>query len=232
MCGRFTQTFSWREIHDLLILEGPPLDLPRRYNVAPGQNIAAVRLEPDGRRLAMLRWGLIPGWAGDPAIGNRLINARAETAASKPSFRAAFRSRRCLIPTTGFYEWQRAGAVRQPYLIGRGDGRLLAFAGLWERWTVRRGLTLPGSLAAFEPGDVIETCTILTTAANAVVAPVHDRMPVILPPEAFEPWLRGERPPLGPCADETLAARPVSTLVNNPRNDDPRCLEPPPAPAP
>ena len=139
MCGRFTQTFSWQEVHDLLTLEGPPLELAPRYNVAPGQNIAAVRLEPDGRRLAMLRWGLIPGWAGDPAIAYRLINARAETAALKPSFRAAFRSRRCLIPTNGFYEWQRAGAVRQPYLIGRGDRRLLAFAGLWEHWTVPRG---------------------------------------------------------------------------------------------
>ena len=226
MCGRFTQTFSWQEVHDLLTLEGPPPELAPRYNVAPGQNIAAVRLEPDGRRLAMLRWGLIPGWAGDPAIAYRLINARAETAALKPSFRAAFRSRRCLIPTNGFYEWQRAGAVRQPYLIGRGDRRLLAFAGLWEHWTVPRGVTLSGSLAARRPGDVIETCTILTTAANAVVAPVHDRMPVILAAEAFAAWLRGERLPLGPCADETLAARPVSTVVNDPRNDDPRCIRP------
>ena len=226
MCGRFTQMFSWQEVHDLLTLEGPPLELAPRYNVAPGQNIAAVRLEPDGRRLAMLRWGLIPGWAGDPAIAYRLINARAETAASKPSFRAAFRSRRCLIPTHGFYEWQRARAVRQPFLIGRGDGRLLAFAGLWEGWTVPRGVTLSGSHAARRPGDVIETCTILTTAANAVVAPVHNRMPVILPPEAFEPWLRGEQLPLGPCDAEMLAARPVSTVVNSPRNDDPRCIRP------
>ena len=217
---------SWPELHDLMTLEGPPLELAPRYNVAPGQQIAAVRKEQDGRRLAMLRWGLIPGWAGDPAIGNRLINARAETAASKPSFRGAFRSRRCLIPTNGFYEWQRTGGVRQPYLIGRGDGRLLAFAGLWERWTVRRGATLGGSLVAFQPGDVIETCTILTTAANEVVAPVHNRMPVILAAEAFEPWLRGERLPLGPCAAETLAARPVSTVVNDPRNDDPRCIRP------
>ena len=227
MCGRFTQVLSWPELRDLMELEGPMLDLAPRYNVAPGQQIAAVRREPDGRRLGMLRWGLIPGWAADPAIGHRLINARAETASSKPSFRGAFRSRRCLIPASGFYEWQRAGAVRRPYLIGRGDGRLLAFAGLWERWTVRRGATLGGSLAAHEPGDVIETCTILTTSANETVAPVHHRMPVILPPEAFEPWLGGEHLPLGPCAAELLAARPVSTLVNNPRADDPRCLEPP-----
>ena len=117
---------------------------------------------------------------------------------------------------------RRAAAV----LIGRGDGRLLAFAGLWEHWTVPRGVTLSGSLAARQPGDVIETCTILTTAANEVVAPVHNRMPVILAAEAFEPWLRGERLPLGPCAAETLAARPVSTVVNDPRNDDPRCIRP------
>ncbi|MCY4600882.1 MAG: SOS response-associated peptidase, partial [Acidobacteria bacterium] len=215
MCGRFTQVLSWPELRDLMELEGPMLDLAPRYNVAPGQQIAAVRREPDGRRLAMLRWGLIPGWAADPAIGHRLINARAETASSKPSFRGAFRSRRCLIPASGFYEWQRAGAVRQPYLIGRGDGRLLAFAGLWERWTVRRGATLGGSLAAHEPGDVIETCTILTTSANEAVAPVHHRMPVILPREAFEPWLGGEHLPLGPWAAGMPAGGPGGAPLHN-----------------
>lgn len=229
MCGRFTQMFSWQEIHDLLSLEGPPLELRPRYNMAPGQNVSAVRLEQDARRLALLRWGLIPGWADDPAVAYRLINARAETAASKPSFRGAFRSRRCLIPTNGFYEWRRAGGVRQPFLIGRGDGGLLAFAGLWERWTVPPGLTLTGSLAARQPGEIVETCAILTTAANEAVAPVHNRMPVILSPDTFEPWLRGERMPLGPCDPEALAVRPVSTVVNNARNDDPRCIEPPAA---
>ena len=226
MCGRFTQMYSWQQIHDLLELEGPPVELAPRYNVAPGQRVAAVRLEQGARRLAMLRWGLLPAWARDPALAYRLINARAETAASKPSFRRAFRSRRCLIPADGFYEWQRAGGVRQPFLIGRTDARLVVFAGLWERWTVPRGLALSGSLARLEPGDAVETCTILTTAANAVVAPVHNRMPVILEPAAFAPWLAGEPCALGPCDSALLAARPVSTRVNSAANDDPGCIAP------
>jgi len=170
--------------------------------------------------------GLIPGWAEDPAVRHRLINVRSETASTRPSFRAAFRSRRCLIPASGFYEWRRNRTVRQPYLISRVDGQPMAFAGLWEHWTVPRGKTLTGSLATFEPGERIETCTILTTAANTLVAQVHDRMPVILAAEAFDAWLGGERVPLAPCAPETLVARPVSRAVNDHRNDDPRCLDP------
>lgn len=226
MCGRFTQTFSWREIHDLLSMPEQPVELAPRYNVAPGQKVAAVRMKEDQRRLAWLHWGLIPGWADDPAVRYRLINARSETASSRPSFRAAFRSRRCLIPASGFYEWRRAPAVRQPYLISRVDDQPMVFAGLWEHWTVPCGKKLTGSLAAFGPGEHIETCTILTTAANTLVAQVHDRMPVILPPEAFGAWLGGDQVALVPCAPETLESRPVSTAVNDPRNDDPRCLDP------
>ena len=224
MCGRFTQTCSWRQIHDLLALEGPPVELAPRYNVAPGQQVAAVRLEQGARRLAMLRWGLIPAWARDPAVAYRLINARAETAASKPSFRGALRSRRCLVPSTGFYEWRRSGSVRQPFLIGRGDAGVMLLAGLWERWTVPRGLSLTGSLAALQPGDALETCTLLTTAANAAVAPVHHRMPVILAPEAWGAWLEGEPCALGPCDPEALTVRPVSTRVNSAANDDAACM--------
>ena len=227
MCGRFTQRFSWREVHAFLSLTGSARNLRSRYNVAPTQEVAVVRAADDGRRLSMLRWGLIPGWAKDPRIGSRLINARAETASSKPSFRAAFRARRCLVPADGFYEWTGGrGATRQPWLIGLEDAVLFAFAGLWERWTVPEGIVLTGSLSACRPGDSVETFTILTTAAHEAVAALHHRMPVILPPDAFDPWLAGESVPLDPYAPPALTVRPVSTLVNSPANDDPRCIEP------
>ena len=226
MCGRFTQRLSWRELHALLGLIGPAQNLRPRYNVAPAQTIAAVRASREGRTLAMLRWGLIPAWAKEPNIGYRLINARAETAHEKPSFRAAFRARRCLIPADGFYEWAKArGRPNQPWLFQMKDGSGFAFAGLWESWKVPAGLALTGSLAELEPGDTLETCTILTTQANETVAPVHHRMPVILPAEAFEPWLAGEPVPLAPYPAEPMTAHPVSTLVNKPANDDERCVE-------
>ena len=225
MCGRITQRFSWQELHELLSLVGPPVNLRPRYNAAPGQRIAAVRREDDGLRLAMLRWGLIPAWAKEQNIGYKLINARAETAHEKPSFRAAFRARRCLIPVDGFYEWQGKGKTRQPWLIGMKADGVFAFAGLWERWTVPDGLSLTGSLAELAPGDELETCTILTTEANATLAPVHHRMPVILPPAAFDPWLAGAAVPLAPYPTEAMTLHPVSTHVNKPVNDDERCVE-------
>ena len=227
MCGRFTQRLSWRELHELLGLIGPALNLRPRYNVAPAQTIAAVRASAGGRTLSMLRWGLIPAWAKEPNIGYKLINARAETAHEKPSFRAAFKSRRCLIPADGFYEWAKAvkGRPKQPWLFQMMDGSGFAFAGLWESWRVPGGLTLTGSLAELEPGDTLETCTILTTQANETVAPVHHRMPVILPHAAFDPWLGGENVPLAPYPADTMTAHPVSTLVNKPANDDERCVE-------
>ena len=226
MCGRFTQRFSLREIQELLGLAGPAANLRPRYNVAPGQEVAAVRAEGGERRLAMLRWGLIPAWAKDPKIGYRTINARAETAAEKPSFRAAWRARRCLIPADGFYEWARRGEGRQPWLFQPADGGAFAFAGLWERWTVRKGAPLPASMAELDPGDEIETCTILTTEANALVSRVHHRMPVVLPPDASDPWLAGEAVELGPCPADAMTAHPVSTFVNKPANDEPACVEP------
>lgn len=226
MCGRFTQRFSLREIQELLGLAGPAANLRPRYNVAPGQEVAAVRAEDGERRLSMLRWGLIPAWAKDPKIGYRTINARAETAAEKPSFRAAWRARRCLIPADGFYEWERGGKGKQPWLFQPAGGGAFAFAGLWERWTVRKGAPLPASMAELDPGDAVETCTILTTGANALVSRVHDRMPVILPPDARDPWLAGEAVELGPCPADAMTAHPVSALVNKVANDDPRCVEP------
>ena len=228
MCGRFTQRLSWRELHELMSLLGPAQNLRPRYNVAPAQAIAAVRAGPAGRTLSMLRWGLIPAWAKEPDIGYRLINARAETAHEKPSFRAAFRARRCLIPADGFYEWAKPakGRAKQPWLFQMKDGGGFAFAGLWESWKVRPGLTLTSSLAELAPGDTLETCTILTTQANETVAPVHPRMPVILPPPAYDQWLGGAEVPLTPYPASAMTAHPVSTRVNKPSNDDERCVEP------
>jgi putative SOS response-associated peptidase YedK len=181
-----------------------------------------VRAAPagTGRELALLRWGLIPSWSKDPAIGNRLINARAETAREKPSFRNAFRRHRCLIPANGFYEWQRRERGKQPYFVRMRDGRLFAFAGLWDRWE--------------NPGkDVIETCTILTTTANAILAPIHDRMPVILPAGEYDRWLDPSlkdpgslAPLLVPFPPEEMLAFPVSPRVNAPSTDDEGCIAP------
>ena len=207
-------------------LVGTPLNLRPRYNVAPGQDVAVVRAEEGGRGLAMLRWGLIPAWARDPTIAWKLINARSETAAQKPSFRSAFRHRRCLIPADGFYEWERRGGVKQPWLFGLQDGAPFAFAGLWETWTVPDDAALTGSLAEHGPGDTIQTCTILTTAANEAVAPVHGRMPVILPRDSYAPWLASEDVPLVPYPADDMTAYPVSTLVNKAANEDPRCVDP------
>ncbi len=226
MCGRFTQRFSWREIHELLDLIGTPANLAPRYNVAPGQQVATVRAEDGGRRLAMTRWGLIPSWAKEPNIGYRLINARSETAQEKPSFRSAWRSRRCLIPADGFYEWTGERKARQPWLITMKEGGLFFFAGLWERWMVPAGQELTGALADLREGDALETCTILTTAANADISRLHHRMPVILPFESCKPWLAGDDMSLGPLPPETMTLHQVGPLVNKATNDDPRCVEP------
>ena len=248
MCGRFTQRLSWAELHELMGLIGPPLDLPPRYNVAPGQDVAIVRAAETGRtgggrRLAMLCWGLVPTWARDPAIGRKLINARSETVAEKPAFRAAYRHRRCLVPADGFYEWQRrdgtpaAMAVRPPRRLALRVRRPLgALDPAGEpappdrgpgQAPPSRGRGAPaGSLFGPEPGGPVETFTILTTAANETVAAVHGRMPVILPPDSWDPWLAGADIALGPCPADGMQAHPVSTLVNRPANNDPRCVEP------
>lgn len=222
MCGRLNLTASGAELADAFGLDGAP-SLAPRYNIAPSQPIPAVRLDPQlrRRRFGLLTWGLVPSWAKDPAVGNKLINARAESAASKASFKEAFRQRRCLVCTTGFYEWQKRGAQKQPYVIRRKDGRPFAFAGLWESWR--------GS----EAGDRLETCTIVTTEPNELVRPIHDRMPAILPAEAYDLWLdpRVEdlaalRRLLGPAPEEGLEAVPISSLVNSPDNDSPEVLAP------
>ncbi len=146
--------------------------------------------------------------------------------AEKPAFRGAFRRRRCLVPADGFYEWVRRGGAREPWLVFPRGGGLMAFAGLWERWRVPDGARLAGSLAEYRPGDAVETFTVLTTEANATMRALHDRMPVILPPEAFDAWLSGGEAALGPAPDELLAMHAVDPRVNTPRHDDPECVRP------
>ena len=221
MCGRYTLTAAGPDLIDEFQLDEAP-SLAPRFNIAPTQEVAVVRLDPAAgrRKLGLLRWGLIPPWAREPEVGSRMINARADTAAVKPAFRAAFKRRRCLIPADGFYEWKPAGARKQPYFIRMCDGRTFAFAGLWERW---------------EPsdGEPIESCTILTTDPNDLLAPIHNRMPVILHREDYGLWLDPDlgnpdrlRPLLAPYAPEEMTAYPVGLRVNSPKNDDAGCIEP------
>lgn len=227
MCGRYTQTSSWSElVHLYRIIEGAtPLNLRPRYNIAPTQDVIVVRSAPDsgGRALTRMRWGLVPHWARDIAIGAPLINARAETVAEKPSFRDAYRRRRCLIPADGFYEWQkRPGGVKQPYRITLRHQQSFAFAGLWECWE-----------KAFD-GMPVQSCAIITTEANDSLRPIHGRMPVILNTANHDAWLDADGHDgaevaafLRPYRSEAIAASPVGTYVNSAANDDPKCLEPP-----
>ena len=221
MCGRFSQTATPAMIAQQFDVAVPPLFAPR-YNIAPSQPVVAIRIEPDTatRQLVLLRWGLIPSWAKDPKIGFQCINAKAETVAEKPSFRSAFKKRRCLVVATGFYEWQVQGRTKQPMWIGLRSRRPFAFAGLWEHWKPAEG----------EP---LETCTIITTEPNDLMAPIHNRMPVILAPASYDQWLdptfqhiESLNALLRPYPSEELTAYTVSTLVNNPRHDVPQCLEP------
>lgn len=220
MCGRYVVTTPGDVLAELFELDEKPR-LEPRYNVAPIQEVAIVRRRDDGgRELARVHWGLIPFWAKERAIGNKLINARAETVAEKPSFRDSFKKRRCLIPADGFYEWQKTDGRKQPWLLRLRDGAPFAFAGLWSTWKDR------------ESDATIESCTIVTTTPNALAAPIHDRMPVLLPRERHADWLDpaaeagGLAALLAPYPATEMEAYPVSTWVNSPAHDDPRCLEP------
>ncbi len=191
-----------------------------RYNVAPSQDILVIRQSESGERTAApLKWGLIPHWAKDPTIGNRMINARGETVAEKPSFRSAFKRRRCIIPASGFYEWGPSGAGKWPYYITAADGPLLSFAGLWERWRA-------------PDGEPLESCTIITTNANESLARIHQRMPVCLPEASYADWLDPEATGetclalLKPLPGSAFEIRPVAKAVNNPRNDSAELVEP------
>lgn len=221
MCGRFTLFDSAALLAETFGVAEVP-SLSPRYNIAPSQPVAAVRVPPSGgaREVVLLRWGLIPSWAKDSSLGDRMINARAETAAGKPAFRSAIRRRRCLVPASGFYEWKRTDGRKQPYYIRRRDGKLFAFAGLWESWE--------------EPGGAaVESCAILTTSANELLVPIHDRMPVIVPPTEYDLWLSPEvRDPdalahlYNPCPSGEMTAFPVGTTVNNPKMESPDLIEP------
>ncbi|MEM7333508.1 MAG: SOS response-associated peptidase [Chloroflexota bacterium] len=223
MCGRFALIAPTEQLAETFqvnqaTLAGMPPSVPR-YNIAPTQPVTAVRLNQTGaRELTFFHWGLIPSWSKDMKFGSRLINARSETVAEKPSFRTAFKRRRCIIPADGFFEWQKKDDGKQPMYIHAADKAPLAFAGLWEFWTS-------------PDGDAIQSCTILTTEPNEMMAQIHNRMPVILEPEDFQAWL-------DPGPDPTdafhlfrsypahkMAAYPVSTVVNNPRNDHPACID-------
>jgi putative SOS response-associated peptidase YedK len=220
MCGRYTLKSRAEIIAETFGVPLPPT-LPESFNIAPSQQVLAIREQAgsDQRELVALRWGLVPFWADDPEMGSRMTNARSETVATKPAFRASFRSRRCLILADGFYEWQPRNGMKQPYYIRLRTGHPFGMAGLWDRWD--------------EQGEPLETCTILTCDANEAMLAIHDRMPVVIPPESLAVWLDpAEHDPgklarlLRPFHPDEMTAYPVSTLVNNVRNDSAACIEP------
>jgi putative SOS response-associated peptidase YedK len=214
MCGRYTLTTPIPVLAELLACL-PPAGLPPRYNIAPTQSVPVVRAQSGRpRECVLMRWGLIPSWQRDRPTGPPLINARSETVAAKPAFRQAFRSRRCLLPADGFFEWAVVEGRKQPRYFHRRDGAPFAFAGLWEHWEA-------------PTGEHILSCAVLTTEANELVRPVHERMPVILEAAQFDHWLEvGGVDLLHPYPAASLCCTLVGTLVNSPRNDSPDCLAP------
>lgn len=218
MCGRFTLRSSPREVARLFHVEKLPLFEPR-YNIAPTQPVLVAREQPEHgeRELAWLQWGFVPAWSKDPKAAQRPINVRSEGVSERPMFRTAFRRRRCLIAADGFYEWKAQGRTKQPFYFQLVDAAPFAFAGIWEAWR--------------HENQSIESCALFTTRANAIVAPIHDRMPVVLPPKDFACWLDpanedvdGLSKLLRPLPANKMKAWPVSTRVNSPRRDDPDCI--------
>lgn len=226
MCGRFVSATPPDQIAAYFGTEAPEALLEPSYNVAPTNDVYAVLADGSARHLDAFHWGLVPLWAKDPKIGSKMINARAETLAEKNAFKSAFKRRRCLIPADGFYEWHKrpdapAKAKKQPYFIHRVDGEPVAFAGLWEVWK--------GPDKDQEP---LRSCTIITTSPNDTMARIHDRMPVILPPSAWDTWLDRDNDDLDllgkllvPCAAQLITMHPISTEVNNVRNKGPQLIE-------
>ena len=219
MCGRYTQLLIWLQLvqlYELTFGEPPPNDFKISYNMAPTQRAPIVRIGERGREAALLRWGLIPAWAKEKPVGYKMTNARAEGIATKRASRSALKAQRCLVVASAFYEWQKTPSGKQPYWIGFADRRSFAFAGLWESWTDRAS------------GERIESYALVTTEPNALCAPIHNRMPVILDSADYDRWLSAEAPPedlLRPFPAEQMAAYPVSTWVNSPAHNDPRCIE-------
>jgi putative SOS response-associated peptidase YedK len=221
VCGRFTQQRPTAELAALFDAEPPPAELLPTYNLAPTDEAAVIVERGDRRAIRAYRWGLIPSWAKDEKIASKLFNARAETLATSGAFRESFRRRRCIVPADGFYEWQRSGGARQPFLIHRADGAPLALAGLWSGWHHP------------ETDQVIRTFTIVTTAANGTLSAVHNRMPVVLEQKHWSRWLDPTREDteelnglLVPAPDDELVLYPVKPLVNNVRNNGPELIEP------
>ena len=217
MCGRYNLITDVQALVDFFELSNS-LAVSPRYNIAPSHKVPAVRQVDGQREAVLLHWGLLPHWAKDRKLAYKTINARAETVAEKPAFRNAFRQRRCLIPATGFFEWRGIKGGKQPYNIQRRDGGLMAFAGLWECWTS-------------DEGEQVDSCTIIVTAANDTVRPIHDRMPVILDREYHSTWLDPTiqdpnrlKPLLKPCPAELIHAYPVTRSVGSPANDGPACV--------
>lgn len=214
MCARYV-FFSGRTFGDEFGVVAVP-DLTPRYNIAPTQQVPGVVSTSSGREFAMFQWGLVPSWSKDPQSGSKLINARSETVAEKPSFRSAFKNRRCLIPADGFYEWKGEKGSKQPYYITT-DRHPFAFAGIWETWEGPEGL--------------IQSCSILTTSANELLSQIHDRMPVILKHDEYDTWLDIEAPPqvltalLDQFPTSQMSMHPVTTAVGNSRFDDPSAIE-------
>lgn len=219
MCGRYNLRTNLAAVIQHFDIDSGQMQLPFRFNIAPTQTVPIVRLKGEGRELAEVRWGLVPSWSKE-VKGRPLINARSETVHTKPSFRAAFKRRRCIVPASGFYEWKRNGKEKQPYHIRLKNDGLIGFAGLWERWKS------PG-------GETVESCTIITTEPNEVVAPLHDRMPAFLHPQDYSYWLTagedendGLRKLLTFFPADQMTATPVSDTVNSAKNESPQCLEP------
>jgi putative SOS response-associated peptidase YedK len=229
MCGRFVSASPPDEIARYFDAEAPEAALEPSFNVAPTNDVYAVLSDGGVRRVDAFHWGLVPGWAKDPKVGSRMINARAETLATKNAYKPALKRRRCLIPADGFYEWQKLEGVKrkQPYFISRPDGEPYAFAGLWEVW---RG---PKDAEGNRTGDPLRSATIITTTPNSEMAKIHDRMPVILPASAWDAWLDPDNDDLDtlgkllvPAPAELTRLQPVSTLVNNVRNKGPELMAP------
>ena len=220
MCGRYALNLPAPVFLDYFAALGEGLAWAPRYNLAPLQFVPVIRQRPSGERVAhLLRWGLIPSWAKDASMATKLINARGETLGEKPSFRSAFKSRRCIIPASGFYEWQSVPGGKQPFFIQPAQAAVFGFAGLWERWSQADGTPL-------------DTFSVVTTAANETMKPVHERMPVILQPDEFATWLDRESEPaavsalIQPCAAQLLKTHPVSKAVGNVRNDSAALIVP------
>jgi putative SOS response-associated peptidase YedK len=220
MCGRFVLFSSPEELREAFAVQQVRFQVEPSYNVAPTQNVAVVVQREGGNTLEKMRWGLIPAWAKDPAIGSRMINARAETVGEKPSFKRPLKDRRCLVVANGFYEWQKTGQAKIPMFIRLKSGQPFGFAGLYDVWTSPEG-------------EAVASCTIITTSANDLMQPIHDRMPVILPRSQQSTWLNPAiqtaadvLPLLVPYAAADMEAYPVSRLVNSPENNSPDCIRP------